>query len=94
MYDKIKFGNKLSVARRKKGLKQSVIAGLLGIHQTTYSKIENGKGEVTLTHLYILSNTLGVSVSWLIGETDTDVTADELLQIELYKQYIISIRGK
>lgn len=92
MYNKIKFGNKISVARRKKGLKQTDVCNKLGIHQTTYSKIENGKGEISLTNLYLLSSLLGVSILWLLEIDEDGFTDEETIQIENFKRYIIGIR--
>lgn len=46
------------------------MADALGISQRHYSRIENGKTPITLTHLRIISSLLNVSIAELIGETE------------------------
>lgn len=46
------------------------MADALGISQRHYSRIENGKTPITLTHLRDISRLLNVSITELIGETE------------------------
>lgn len=94
-YDKMAIGNRACAARTNKNLKQDEVAALLGIHQATYSKFENGRYDIHLSQLIKLCNILDISVSWLIGEDIiSDLTDSERLEHENYKKYILSKRKK
>jgi transcriptional regulator with XRE-family HTH domain len=93
VFDKHIFGNMLYTLRKENNLKQSDVSHKLKIHQTTYSKIELGKADITVEQLVTLAALYNASPSWLIGENlDKNFTPDELLEIEKFKQYLISIR--
>lgn len=95
MYDINLIANRIFLARKNKGLKQIEVCNLLGIGQSTYSDIETGKRDVTLPVLFKLSELLDVPIAWLLGiNNDTSMTDKEMLEIERYKHYIISLRKK
>lgn len=94
-YDKVELGNRIYFARNNKKLKQIDVCNKLRISQSTYSKIETGKIEITLSDLFDLSEILDVPLSWLIGiNSDDDFTDEELYEINKFKRYIKSIRKK
>ena len=45
----------------------------LKIEQSAISKIENGQRPVLDTEVSFIAKALGVSVAWLLGETDTPI---------------------
>jgi transcriptional regulator with XRE-family HTH domain len=94
IYDKIAIGNRAYAARTNRNLKQDDVSDVLGIHQSTYSKFENGRYDMPLSELIALCNYLGITVSWLIGEKDNSLTESDLLFLEKFKQFLISERKK
>lgn len=62
--------NRLRDMREDRDLNQTVLAKLLGVHQTTYSNYELGKLSLTAEVLITLANYYGTSVDYLIGMTD------------------------
>ena len=61
---------KLRELREDNDLTQSFVAGLLQVHQTTYSDYERGNLNVPLAALDTLATYYGVSVDYLLGRTD------------------------
>lgn len=95
MYDKINLGNRIYIARKNKGLKQSDICKVINIGQSAFSDLETGKREITLTELYKLADALDAPVAWLLGiDTDNALTAVEILKLEEFRQYLLGIRKK
>lgn len=95
MYDYYSMGSRLLIARLRKGIKQREVANDLGISQSSYSDMENGKREITISQLFILSNSLDVSIEWLLGlELYGGLSDSELIQIEEYKQFLLGKRKK
>ena len=45
----------------------------LKIEQPAISKIENGQRPVLDTEVSLIAKALGISVAWLLGETDTPI---------------------
>jgi transcriptional regulator with XRE-family HTH domain len=94
-YDSKKIGERIYLARQNAGLKQLALSIKAGISQSTLSEIESGKAKLTVETLYKISETLGASITWLLGENSIpDLTDSERLEMEKYKRYIISIRRK
>jgi transcriptional regulator with XRE-family HTH domain len=92
-YDKIEIGNKLFLIRNSKNLKQIEVSEALGISQSTYSKIESGKYDITLSMLFNISEYFGVSIEWILGIKDNvELTSNESLEVEKFINYIISQR--
>jgi transcriptional regulator with XRE-family HTH domain len=93
VYNGIAIGNRAFEARKSKGLKQREISTALGIHQATYSKFELGQYDMPLSQVIKLCNILDVSVPWLIGvDIIPDLTDKERLELENYKNYLVSKR--
>ena len=61
---------KLRALREDHDLTQAFVAGLLQVHQTTYSDYERGNLNVPLSVLDTLATYYGVSVDYLLGRTD------------------------
>lgn len=55
-------GGKINQVLKKKGLKQKAVALEIGIHQSNYNKIKNGRREPSVEVLQKLSVTFGVTV--------------------------------
>lgn len=93
MYDLEQLGKRLFNARRNKKLTQVELCEIMSIDQSTYSKMENGKYDITISQLYELSSILNVSIMWLIGENpktfEKNMSDAQLLE---YIHHIISIR--
>jgi transcriptional regulator with XRE-family HTH domain len=95
MYDGVELGNRIYFARMRKNLKQSAISQVLGISQSAFSNIETGKRDITVAELYILSDTLNVSIEWLLGlDGDTKLTYEDQLKIEELRQLLNKVRNK
>lgn len=60
----------LPVGEDGRQVSQDDLGGLVGIHRVTVTRIENGKAPVSLEVLERLSQVLGVSRSWLLGEPE------------------------
>jgi transcriptional regulator with XRE-family HTH domain len=63
-------GDRLYTARKKKGVSQIIAGADTGICTPTLSMYENCMRIPTLRNLIILADYYGVSVGWLLGETD------------------------
>lgn len=89
-------GKRISTARKNKNLKQSDICEVLHISQSTLSKIENGYyNNLTLEMINDLSDLFDVSVVWLTGlDTESDLTHEENLALNEYKEFLIYKRDK
>lgn len=95
-YDKIGLGYRIAAARTNKKLTQLDMCDKLRMSQSTYSRIENGKQNIDISALYKMAIIFDVPFAWLTSGEDKpdDITVSESLEIEKYKQYIISIRKK
>jgi transcriptional regulator with XRE-family HTH domain len=95
MYDIYGIADRLYKARTKKGLKQADVCKVLGIGQPSYSALETGKRALTVPELFKLAELFGVTIEWLLGiNFDNDLTDEEMLELQKYKAYIISVRKK
>ena len=67
-------GNKMyriKSLREDRDLTQAEVAKVLKTTQQQYSKIENGKSEISAEKLILLARLYGVSVDYILGITDT-----------------------
>lgn len=90
-YDMVSIGNRLKAARERKNIIQSQLCKDIGINQSTYSKIENGKYNPPLLLFLSLCEYLDVSILWLLGkenDKNNEFTDSEYLEIEKYKRFI------
>ena len=64
------YQNRLRDLREDKDLKQTDIAKLLTVHQTTYSDYELDRLNIPVSVLHTLADFYGVSVDYLLGRTN------------------------
>jgi transcriptional regulator with XRE-family HTH domain len=74
----VRVGERLRFYRQAKGKTQAVVAGLAGVTEDYLSQIERGLKTPTLSLLHRFSKILGVRVSELLGESETE--RDESVQ--------------
>lgn len=65
---------KLRDLREDHDLNQTVIANLIGTTQQHYSKIEQGKADISGQQLLLLAEYYGVSTDYLLGRTKEPAT--------------------
>jgi transcriptional regulator with XRE-family HTH domain len=74
-------GEKIKHIRKDKGLQQKTIAGEVGLDQSNYNKIENGRREPSVEVLQKLAVIFGVTVDDLLNPDDdkkpTPVTVED-----------------
>ncbi len=84
-------GRNLEKARLARGLTMEQVADAIGISRQTYSLVEAGKREVTLSQIENLAAILRVTEDELRGSPDGVVTlADPVSSVEKYKQIILN----
>jgi transcriptional regulator with XRE-family HTH domain len=94
-YNAYEIGLRAYNARHNKNMNQAEISEALGIGQSSYSRFETGQGELPLSKIIELCDYLGITVSWLVGENNIpQLTDNERLELENYKNYLISKRTK
>lgn len=64
---KTKFGARVRMLRRGKGLSQEAFADLCGLHRTYIGAIERGERNISLENIEKIARTLGVSIPFLFG---------------------------
>ena len=64
------YENRLRDLREDRDLTQKELAGLLQVHQTTYSDYELGKLNIPIETLHILADFYCVSTDYLLGRTN------------------------
>lgn len=75
---------RLRLAREQAGLSQGQVARMIDYHRPTISEIEAGRRKVTSDELALFAKHYGVSVSWLLNESESeDDPAVELAAREL-----------
>ena len=62
--------SRIRVLREDRDLTQTQLAKILGMSQTGYSKYETGENDIPTDILIKLSRFYGVSVDYLLGETN------------------------
>ena len=65
--------NRLKDLREDKDLTQSVVAKIINISQTNYSKYELGKINIPIETLVKLADFYNTSIDYLIGRTNNNV---------------------
>lgn len=71
--------------RELKGFSQKEVAAAMGIPQSQYSRIENGKGEPTITSLEKIAKALDVSITEFLKST----AGDDELNLPLIEKFKI-----
>jgi transcriptional regulator with XRE-family HTH domain len=85
--DNLNFPKRLKELRAQKGLSQSELATIIGVHHTHIGRYERGESSPVLRHLQALSKALGVSIDYLIDGTMEDAAIANLEDRELLKMF-------
>ena len=84
----IAFSERLSQLRKERGLTQSGLADLAGVHLTQVQRYESGAAQPTLEVMKKLAVALTASTDWLLFEDDERGPDDQLKQqFEALKQF-------
>lgn len=93
MSNQLTLGEKIKLARTKKGLKQSDLSNLLGIRNTTVSSWDNNQSKPDINILESLHNILEVNPNYFFNLDNKDnMTIKELELLKKYK--MLDERGK
>lgn len=77
-------GNKIAEARKAKGWTQQYLADRMGTTQQTIQRYETGTRDIKASTLRLLSETLNVTVAYLLDMTDTYAKLSESVEVPLY----------
>lgn len=79
--------NNIRIWRRKAGLNQTELAKAIGMHQTHFSKLENGQRQLTLAWARRIARVLGCSVADLLSDEDNPMRLSdgERTLVETYR---------
>ena len=82
------FAERLKELRKQAHLTQVELSKRLGVGQSSYADWERGKKKPTQKNLVKLSQVLNVSIDYLVGNSDEEITNNELENIEiLFRKY-------
>lgn len=81
------FKDRLKQARINKGLSQSKLADIVGVHVTNISRYERGENKPTSNVLSKLAEGLGVSADFLMSGSTDDVANASISDRELLEQF-------
>ena len=81
------FKDRLKQARTNKGLSQSKLADIVGVHVTNISRYERGENKPTSSVLSKLAEGLGVSADFLMSGSTDDVANASISDRELLEQF-------
>ncbi|TDO24960.1 helix-turn-helix domain-containing protein [Pedobacter duraquae] len=76
----MKKGKILKDLRRKKGITQEEISGLLEVTRTTYCKWENDKVDLTISQAVKLAAAYGLKASILVQMFEAESTTTEFIK--------------
>ena len=76
----------LKEIRLRRGMSQGDIANKLGCSPNVYSRYERGERQPSIDVLINLSNILGVTVDYLIGNHEIESTSLSKYEIELIRE--------
>ena len=81
------FAQRLKKARTEKGLSQTELGNLAGIHYTQIGRYENKGAQPSAEILSKLANALGVTSDFLTNGTTDDLAQNTLSDKELLNQF-------
>ena len=64
---RVEIGRRIRAVREKKGLSQAQAAQVLGCTRVTYTRVELGQAELTVSEMEYLAKTWGVSLKSLLA---------------------------
>ena len=79
----MEFSERLKKLRKDAGLTQVDVAKKLGISQPAYASWERGVKKPTQENLVKISQILNVSIDFLVGNSDIDLSDNDLDNVEL-----------
>lgn len=83
--------NNIMQARQDHGYSQEQIARALGISRPTYTNIESGKKDLTISQAEILSSILHIGIDDILGVSDgSSIFSDIVSSTDKYKQIILN----
>jgi len=68
MYDSIQIGKKIKELRNSKKLSQKILSEKVGVPQSSWSALENGKNIFNIEKLGVIADTLGISLDDLFHD--------------------------
>ena len=74
------FSERLKQLRLEKGLTQKEVADLVNVNRVTYTNWEKGNREPSFEKLFLLAESLGTNIDYLLGNSDNpkkSTTQDE-----------------
>ena len=77
------FAERLKELRKQAHLTQVELSKRLGVGQSSYADWERGKKKPTQENLVKLSQVLNVTIDYLVGNSDEEITNNELENIEI-----------
>jgi len=80
------FAERLTELRKKRGISQEVLAGHLGTKGPAIGRYERGTAKPTIEVAAKIAKVLGVSLDYLVGNSDQELDADMLQRIQLVAQ--------
>ena len=87
MFSKNIFSERLSKLRASKGIKQSDLAIIVGVKNTTISMMESGQRGPSAETLCALAECFGVSTDYLLGAEAPESPAVSPEELELIERY-------
>jgi transcriptional regulator with XRE-family HTH domain len=66
-------GDLVAAARNRQGWSQAELASVLGVHQTSVSRLESGARNASYDELLIIAAALGMPVERLLGDAASEV---------------------
>ena len=83
----MEFKERLKKIRTEKGLSQSKLADIVGVHVTNISRYERGENKPTTEVLVNLANALSVSADFLMNGTINENASQAISDKELLEQF-------
>lgn len=80
------FPQRLSEIRKKQGISQEVLAKQLGTQGPAIGRYERGTAKPTIEVAAKIAKVLGVSLDYLVGNSDIELDADMLQRIQQVAQ--------
>ena len=85
---KMDIGANIKKLREDRGIKQSEIADLVGMHRSNYSKIENGQREISLAAVDKIADFFNISIDELVHmgqEIPKEINLEDKTTVEQVK---------
>jgi len=87
------FANRLSEVRKKRGLSQEELATKIGTQGPAIGRYERGVAKPTIEVAAKLAGILGVSLDYLVGNSDTELDKSIIEKIEAIQQLDSEAQG-